>query len=255
MDSLDEIINAIYNNDADLLKNLKSAHVSESSIKKILAITNQQDIDSLKNKELLERHKSGVETFIVIKELKKTLINTLKESKSSQFIIKLMYVSTFLLGLILIGIAVYFGVKGQEILSIAFGSFGMLSIITFLIKDPPIKIQDSRSNYTQLTTGVLAWFSDLVDKSGMEGINNEFHKYILSDKNLTANDRLIIHQQTIDNYLKLSNTQINNTIKLLKIIDEVAEPGNIKNKKNKKGSEGLKNGEKNTQEINNENLQ
>ena len=216
------------------IDSIKNKRISDSTKEKILAINNQIDLDTLINKELLERHKSGVETFIVIKELKKTLISTLKESKSSQFIIKLMYVSTFLLGLILIGIAVYFGIKGQEILSLAFGSFGMLSIVTFLIKDPPLKIQDSRSNYAQLTSGVLGWFSDLINTEVMIAANDTLNKEIQAFPDLDINSKLIAHNQLLNNYLILLDAKTNNTSKFLKIIDEVAEPGYKIRKKKKK---------------------
>jgi hypothetical protein len=234
MDTLDEIINAIYNNDTSLKDSLKKKKISDSTKEKILAINNQVDIETLKNKELLEQHKSGVETFIVIKELKKTLISTLKESKSSQSIIKLMYVSTFLLGLILIGIAVYFGIEGKEILSIAFGSFGMLSIVTFLIKDPPLKLQDSRSNYAQLTSGILGWFSDLINTESMISINDTFNRKVQNTKEIDLNSQLIIHEKLLDSYLKILDAKTNNTSRLLKLIDDVAEPGNVKRKKKKK---------------------
>lgn len=90
-----------------------------------------------------------------------------------------MFGLTFALGFGLLVVAVYFGVQGREVLSIAFGTLGARSIIGILVSDPPLKIQDSRGNYAQLTIGVLAWFSDLVDKSAILQQNQAFHNLLL----------------------------------------------------------------------------
>jgi hypothetical protein len=135
-----------------------------------------------------------------------------------------MFSLTFLLGFILIAVAIYFGWKGETFLATAFGGFGMLSIVTLLLKDPPLKIQDSRSNYAQLTLGILAWLNDLIDKGAMAQQNQIVNNMFLQAEDKTLEQKMAAHKEGIQNYLSLSDTQINNTIKLLKLIDQVAEP-------------------------------
>lgn len=239
MDTFDTIIDAIRNPNLTLDKNyLSQFDISEETTNKILDLQNRSNsLDTFQSEQqmwlLNHMKKSGNDTFDVIEDLKKSLMHTLKESKNSQGITKFMFALTFLLGFGLIGFAIYFGIQGKNILAITFGSFGMLSIITLLIQDPPLKLQDSRSNYAQLTIGMLAWFNDFVDKGSMIQLNTELKKILISSST-NLNDQLTISNEIVDSYNKISNTQINNTIKLLKLIDEVAEPGNVRKKKNKK---------------------
>ncbi|GAB5401038.1 MAG: hypothetical protein Aureis2KO_26230 [Aureisphaera sp.] len=167
---------------------------------------------------------TGEDTLRLINKLKLSLEASLKESQNVQNIIKVMFSMTFLIGFILIGVAIYFGWKGETFLATAFGGFGMLSIVTLLLKDPPLKMQDSRSNYAQLSVGILAWLNDLMDKAAMAKQNQLFSLEILTDKEKGTEEKLKAHKECIDHYLSISNTQIGNTIKLLNLIDEVAEP-------------------------------
>ncbi|MBX2828176.1 MAG: hypothetical protein KTR22_08435 [Flavobacteriaceae bacterium] len=167
---------------------------------------------------------TGADTLRLINKLKLSLEASLKESQNVQNIIKVMFSMTFLIGFILIGVAIYFGWKGETFLATAFGSFGMLSIVALLLKDPPLKMQDSRSNYAQLSVGILAWLNDLMDKAAMAKQNQLFALEIMADKTKSTEDKLKVHKECIDTYLAISNIQIGNTVKLLNLIDEVAEP-------------------------------
>ena len=178
-----------------------------------------------------KRVESGIQSYRVISDLKNSLSDTLIESKRAQFITKWMYIGMFLVGLALMAFSIIFAFRGQQFLAIAFGSFGMIDIVMHLLSDPPQKMQDSRSNYAQLTIGVLSWFNDLIDKSAMAGQNSQLEGIVFNSKDFNTASKLEAHKKSIDNYLTISDAQINNTIKLLKIIDKVAEPGRKKSEK------------------------
>lgn len=246
MNTFDTIIDAIRNPNLILDKKyLSQFDITDETANKILDLQNRNnslDVFQSEQQMWLMNHMkhSGDATFKVIDDLKNSFTDTLKESKNSQSITKIMFALTFLLGFGLIAFAIYFGIQGKNILAITFGSFGMLSIVTLLIQDPPLKIQDSRSNYAQLTVGMLAWFNDIVDKGSMIQLNNQLkNQLLLSTDNI--NDRLTIVNDLFEGYNNISNNQINNTIKLLKLIDDVAEPGNMKKKKNEKVVDEVKN--------------
>ncbi len=238
MDTLDEILDAVNNPQIHLNENfLNSTKIPKKLIPKILKLQDisnnliQMQSDEVKWNSFKLRE-SGEKSYEVIEKLKGSLIDTLDESRKSQLLVKWMYGLTFSLGFSLIIVALYFGVKGQEVLAITFGGIGIISIIAFLVKDPPLKLQDSRSNYAQLTVGMLGWFSDMLNKSGMEVFNQQLNILIQNDHKLDILQKIQHHKDLTANYLTISNTQINNTIKLLKLIDEVAEPGNSINAKN-----------------------
>lgn len=101
-------------------------------------------IDRVLLKNLQE---SQAHTFEIIHDLKNSLRDTVKESKSTQFLAKSMFILTFLLGFGMFIIAIYFAFLEKQFFTIVFGGIGLATIITFFIANPPLKIQDSRSNY------------------------------------------------------------------------------------------------------------
>lgn len=208
---------------------LRQEEFSEESISKIIHLKeNLQNINSLATKNQLkmieEMKRSGVDSFKVIRDLKNSLSDTLEESRKSQYITKYMFIAMFSLGLVLIGFSIYFAFIGQNFLAITFGSFGMLDIIAHLLADPPLKMQDSRSNYAQLTIGMLAWFNDMLDKGSMTVQNQQLNTTIQNSKDIDWKDKMEANNESLKNYIFLSEAQIKNTIKLLKVIDDVAEP-------------------------------
>jgi hypothetical protein len=208
---------------------LRERDFSEESITKIIYLKeNLQNINSVAMENQLimieQMKQSGIDSFKVIKDLKNSLSDTLDESRKSQNITKYMFIAMFSLGLILIGFSIYFAFMGQNFLAITFGSFGMLDIIAHLLADPPLKMQDSRSNYAQLTIGILAWFNDMLDKSGMASQNQQLNNNIQNSADIDWKNKMSANNESLKNYLLLSEAQINNTIKLLMVIDDVAEP-------------------------------
>lgn len=169
--------------------------------------------------QLDQLSKSGSQTFEVIKSLKDSLQHSLDESKNSQNITRVMYVVSFCLGLCLIIAALIFGMYGKAILAVAFGGFGMASIITHFIADPPARLQESRSNYVQLIGLTLAWFK--------ETVNND--TYIASTGHIT--------KEMLENYTVLASSYVANTGKFFKMMDDLAEPQNKKSKNDSEPAE------------------
>lgn len=225
--TIQAIINPSTNLDLVLEQGASKEHLEQiKAIRENLILLERiqsEEVSSL-NKKLYE---SRDDTFEIISKLKESLQDALKESRNTQGLAKSMFILTFLLGFILIGISLYFGIKGKDVLAIAFGSFGVIDIVAHLIADPPLKIQDSRSNYAQLTVGILAWFNDLVDKSGMLVVNNQLNAQI-QNMQIDINSKLVVQEKILDNYLRLSGTQIDNTVRILSLIDEIAEPSKRK---------------------------
>jgi len=71
--------------------------------------------------------------------------------------------------------------------------------------------------------GTLAWFNDLFDKSQMLFANNVLNAEIQASE-IDINSKLIVQEKILKNYLTLSEAQIDNTVRILKLVDEIAEP-------------------------------
>jgi|GEM_PF-2493737 len=171
-------------------------------------LQSQSDMGQILQKEM---QISAEDSFRVMKRLKTSLEEVLVESKSIQGLSKWMFGLTFALGFVLIGFSIYFAMKGQETMAMVFGSIGLIDIIAHLIADPPMKAQDSRSNYAQLTVGILAWFSDIMNNNAV-----------------LAQAQNLPYEQFAEEYRKLSSQQMENTNKILRLLDDVAEPTNKK---------------------------
>ena len=189
----------------------------DKNLQKLQLLETPLGEQQLKNQLRLndEMAKSGIKTFGVIDSLKESLEDALSESRNSQRITKVMYILSFILGMALIILAIYFAVQEKTILAIAFGSFGMVDIVAHFITDPPARIQESRSNYVQLTALTLAWFK--------ETINND--SFIMQSSQLTP--------EAMKNYTDLTTGYVTNTGRFFKMVDDLAEPKSKKSKKEK----------------------
>lgn len=98
-----------------------------------------------------------------IMSMKSSLQDVIRDAKTAYKFVLWMYVMAFFLGIALIVVAVVFAVQGKMILSIAFGSIGLIDIVTHFIFKPPLELQSSRSNLTQLMIVVTNWFADLMN--------------------------------------------------------------------------------------------
>lgn len=251
METIDNVIEKIFDQKIKLDSNfLNEIQAPNETIEKIRFLKNMVSNLHIKEQGIDDPARlfkaSGEDTFVLISALKESLKDSLKNGKLVQNLITWMFSLTFILGFVLIAFATYFGTVGEPFLAIAFGAFGMASIVTLLVKDPPLKMQDSRSNYAQLSIGIIAWLNDLVDKGVMSSQNQLINALIQDDKNIMQDVKREANKESVDLYLSLSNAQINNTIKLLKIIDKVAEPGTKYRDKSEKQSKKKVNEEEQT---------
>jgi len=187
----------------------------------------QLELAIAQQKELKQRMQSSEETYSVITEIKNSLKDTLDDSKNSQGIVKWMFGITFGLGVLLILVSIYFAFQGENFLAITFAGVGLLDIIAHLVAKPPLQLQDARSNYTQLTVAVLSWFNDFLDKSALMVDYHTFAKAIISEAPIT-NDKLILREESLAKAIALSEKQFDNTIRMLNVIEQVAEPSSRK---------------------------
>lgn len=143
-----------------------------------------------------------------IMQIKDTLSEIIQDAKSAYKYVLWMYVLAFLLGIGLIIVAIVFAAMGKTILSIAFGAIGLIDIVSHFIFKPPLELQSSRSNLTQLIIVVTNWFSDLVN----------LNSYLsLKGANLT-----------LEELKEISDKQNKNTEKMIKLIELYSEPTNLK---------------------------
>lgn len=153
-----------------------------------------------------EQGKSGMETMQLVTELKKSLISNATGTLSAYNRVILFYSIAFFLGVAMIITAVVFGAMGKTVLALAFGTIGLVDIVTYFVKLPANKIQESRSNLSQLQVVLLVWLKDL--------INNE----VLTGKLVN------VSSPSIKDYKDLADINIENTGKLLQMIETLAEP-------------------------------
>lgn len=151
-------------------------------------------------------NKSGLETMALVSQLKKSLIKNTDDTMKAYNRVLLIYTTAFIVGILLIVTAIVFGAMDKTILAIAFGAIGLIDIVTYFIKMPANKIQESRSNISQLQIILLVWLNDLMNNAVV------LAGYLKSETPM------------IEGYKEISTFGIDNAIKLLKLIEELAEP-------------------------------
>jgi hypothetical protein len=152
--------------------------------------------------------RSGDDTMDLVKKLKQSLINNTTGTVKAYKTVLVIYTVAFIIGVLLIVTAIVFAGMGKTILAIAFGSLGMLDIVTYFVKLPANKIQESRSNLSQLQVVLIVWLKDI--------INNDA---LLYQYNVKSKEGI-----SIDDYKRITDINISNTTALLKLIEDWAEP-------------------------------
>lgn len=148
------------------------------------------------------------DTTNTIIRIKGTLSRIIEDAKSAYKYVMWMYVLAFLLGIGLVITAIIFAAMGKTILSIAFGTIGLIDIVSHFIFKPPLELQSSRSNLTQLMIIVTNWFSDLMNLNGYISRNLIFLK--------------------LSELKEISDKQSEITTKMIKLLEMYAEPTNLK---------------------------
>ena len=153
--------------------------------------------------------KSGDDTMNLIKKLKESIITNATGTLTAYNRVLLIYTVAFVVGVMLIITAVVFGAMGKTVLAITFGTIGLIDIVTYFLKIPANKIQERRSNLSQLQVVLLVWLKDVINNDVLMAQKNQVQGGI-----------------SIEDYQKLTDININNTVILLKLIEDVAEPKN-----------------------------
>lgn len=175
------------------------------------------ELSGLYNQQAIElAMENSKNTMATIINIKNTLSDIINDAKVAYKYVLWMYLLAFVLGLGLIVVAIVFAAMGKTILAIAFGTIGLLDIVSHFIFKPPLELQSSRSNLTQLIIVVTNWFTDLVNLNSY--INNRGGDLSLEEQ------------------IKISEKQNLTTEKMVKLIEKYSEPSNLKHNRTAPGA-------------------
>jgi hypothetical protein len=142
-------------------------------------------------------------TYDTIMSIKTSLQDVVKDARRAYNYIMLMYIAAFVIGIGLIATAIVFAAQDKTILAIAFGVVGFIDLVTTFFFKPPLEIQNSRSNLTQLMIIITNWFADSMN----------LNTYISTRGNAITLDEM----KTISDHLS------KNTREMIKLIEEYSE--------------------------------
>jgi hypothetical protein len=195
-----------------MILNIVSSHSSTVEQLNFYASEANKQVIEQNIKLTLERNKalekSGQDTMVLVDKLKRSLIENATGTLTAFNRVIIIYTIAFAIGVLLIITAIIFGAMGKTILAVSFGAIGLIDIVTYFVKLPADKIQESRSNLSQLQVVLLVWMKELIN-------NDALCAKILNVEN-----------PSIAAYKELSEISINNTSSLLKLIEDMAEPKN-----------------------------
>ncbi len=185
-------------------KVLESEGLSQSEIKNINSII-EQYLNIIKiNQDLIKNQSST--TLVAADAFKKGLVETVEQIDAGFRSSMLMYKVAFYLGVCLIITSiVYAFIDRSSLLSIVFGSLGIMDILVFFITKPPQNIQSSRADLAQLQAAFTNWFFDTINW-------NTFLQY-LDRKN----------EVTFENVRKVSVELLSSTNKTMELIEKYCE--------------------------------
>lgn len=167
-----------------------------------LKVRQQKNMETLdKNNEILIRNTEN--TYDTIMKLKDSLTEVMKNAQRAYSYVLWMYIVAFVLGIALIVMATIFAIEGKTILAAAFGTVGLIDLVTYFVKKPPLEIQNSRSNLAQLIIIQTNWFVDLM--------------------NLNAFMAQKMNSLNLDELGAISDKQNENTAKMIALIEKYSE--------------------------------
>ncbi|MCB0441855.1 MAG: hypothetical protein H6583_03850 [Alteromonas sp.] len=142
-------------------------------------------------------------TYQTIMSIKTSLQNVVKDASRAYNYIMIMYITVFVLGVGLIVTSIVFAAQDKTILAIAFGAVGFIDLVTTFFFKPPLEIQNSRSNLTQLMIIITNWFAELMN----------LNTYIS-----TRGDKI-----ELDEMMKVGKTLNNSTREMIELIEKYGE--------------------------------
>ena len=172
-----------------------------------LQTENGKKLNDMQTENAIEAFKFNTQniqnTYMTIMSIKTSLQDLVKDARKAYNYVMFMYIAAFLIGAGLLVTSIVFAAQGKTILAIAFGSVGFIDLVTTFFFKPPLEIQNSRSNLTQLLIIVTNWFADLMNQN----------TYISSrGTNITLEEMGIV-----------SDRLNNSTREMVKLIEEYSE--------------------------------
>ncbi len=159
----------------------------------------------------IEKMQSNMDNTIdTMMNLKNSIQDVIKDSKRAYKYVLWMYIVAFYFGIALLIVALVFAAYDKMILSIAFGSVGLIDVVSHFIFKPPLELQSSRANLAQLMVILTNWFADVMN------LNSYFAQ---SGKPITMAE-----------IKDISSKQNHNTEMMLEFIEKYCEPGKPKSK-------------------------
>nr|WKN36842.1 hypothetical protein K4G66_31235 [Tunicatimonas sp. TK19036] len=169
----------------------------------------KQQIEVENSEKAAEALRSNLEnTFQTMMGLKSSIQDVINDAKGAYKYVLWMYVVSFYLGIALILTSIFFAAQGKTILTIAFGSIGLVDIIGHFIFKPPLELQTSRSNLAQLMVVLTNWFADIMNLNSYLSMKGS--------------------QVTLKEVENISVKQNANTEHMLALIEKYCEPSNLK---------------------------
>lgn len=142
------------------LLNTLQQHALDAGKYHQMASEQQAQMTDAVNKMALENMRNTYDTIIGIKS---ALSEVITDARRAYRYVLWMYTAAFVLGFVLIAVAIVFAALGKTILAIAFGAIGLIDLVVYFIYKPPLEIQNSRSNLIQLMLVLTNWFADMMN--------------------------------------------------------------------------------------------
>lgn len=220
---------------------LKNAYsLDPEGVMKSEGFTDMQQIEFLKNLILLATPRPGQSQnirifqeeemkshYTVIGNLREGINKTIKQMIEGYSKTMTMYTISFYMGIALIIASIVYaffipGAQDRSLLAIIFAGLGTVDIIGYFISNPPLKLQESRSDLAQLQASYFAWYQDI--RFWLEYLAAEYwNRYLKGIQ--TANPEFA--SKASNDYRevqeRVSSMIINNTRKILGIIEEFVE--------------------------------
>jgi hypothetical protein len=105
------------------------------------------------------------ETMSVITAMKDGLRKTIDQIDRAFAYTMWMYIVSFLMGVALLGAAIWSAFYGKNLLTLVLGGLGTANTLTFFLARPPERLQSSRASLAQLQIALLAWFADFFNQN------------------------------------------------------------------------------------------
>lgn len=120
----------------------------------------QEEIDRQQLEMVRAYTSSFEETMKVMSSMRSGLNDTIEQISEAFRYTGWMYISLFIMGLVLVVSAIVFASFGKDILAIVLGGMGTANALTFFLTNPPERLQSSRASLAQLQCALFNWFSD-----------------------------------------------------------------------------------------------